>query len=100
MGGSRTTPIFDDDQNIKNVSAYDDGTTTTISFIRPRVSSDNSQDIDLDQCVFMIWAFSGSVASHDSPAVFGFHTSQGVFTTQLCLQECGPPAPPAPPAPG
>ena len=89
MGGSRTTPIFDDDQNIKNVSAYDDGTTTTISFIRPRVSSDNSQDIDLDQCVYMIWAFGGSVASHDSPAVFGFHTSRGVFATQLCLQECG-----------
>ena len=89
MGGSRTIPTFDDDQNIKNVSAYDDGTTTTISFIRSRFSSDNSQDIDLDQCVYMIWAFGGSVASHDSPAVFGFHTSRGVFATQLCLQECG-----------
>ena len=96
MGNVRTVPKFDTTQNIKNVSAYDNGTTTTISFIRPRVSSDNSQDIDLDQCVFMIWAFGGPVTSHDSPAVFGFHTSRGVFTTQLCLQECGLPAPPAP----
>ena len=88
MGDVRTTPTFDDTQNIKNVSAYDDGATTTISFIRLR-SSDNSQDIDLDQCVFLIWAFGGPVTSHESPAVFGFHTSQGVFTTQLCLQECG-----------
>ena len=100
MGGSRTTPTFDTTQNIKNVSAYDDGTTTTISFIRPRVSSDNSQDIDLDQCVYVIWAFGGSVASHTTPAEFSRHTDRGVFTAQLCLQECGPPAPPATPAPG
>ena len=88
MGGSRTTPTFDTTQNIKNVSAYDDGTTTTISFIRPR-SSDDSQDIDLDQCVYMIWAFGGSVTSHNTPADFGRHTDTGVFATQFCLQECG-----------
>ena len=86
MGGVRTTPTFDTTQSIKNVSAYDDGTTTTISFIRP-LYSDDSQDIDLDQCVFMIWAFGGTVSSHETPATFGFHTSQGVFATQLCL--CG-----------
>ena len=93
MGGSRTTPTFDDDPNIKNVSAYDNGTTTTISFIRPRVSSDNSQDIDLDQCVFIIWAFGGSVTSHATPATFGQYSNseRGVFATQLCLQECAPP---------
>ena len=55
MGDVRI-PVFDTTQNIKNVSAYDDGTTTTISFILLRVSSDDSEDIDLDQCVFMIWA--------------------------------------------
>ena len=96
MGNTRGTPTYDDTQNIKNVSVYDDGTTTTISFIRPRVSSDNSQDIDLDQCVFMIWAFGGFVVSHEKPAVFGRHTERDVFATQLCLQECAPPAPPAP----
>ena len=89
MGDVRTTPTYDTTQNIKNVTANDDGTTTTISFIRPRVSSDDSQDIDLDQCVFMIWAFGGVVTSHAKPAEFGFHSSQGVFTIQLCLQECG-----------
>ena len=96
MGDVRTAPTFDTTQDIKNVSAYDDCTTTTISFIRPRVSSDDAEDIDLDQCVFMIWAFGGPVTRHESPAVFGFHTSQGVFATQLCLQECAPPAPPTP----
>ena len=95
MGGSRVRPTYDTTQNIKNVSAYDDGTTTTISFIRPRVSSDDSQDIDLDQCVFMIWAFGGSVSSHETQATFGQHsnTERGVFQTQLCLQECAPPPP-------
>ena len=88
MGDSRVMPAYDDTQNIQNVSASDDGTTTTISFIRPRWT-DRSQDIDLDQCVFMIWAFGGPVASHESPASFGQHTAQGVFATQLCLQECG-----------
>ena len=93
MGDVRTAPTFDTTQDIKNVSAYDDGTTTTISFIRPRVSSDDSQDIDLDQCVFMIWAFGGSVSSHETPATFSRHTERGVFATQLCLQECAPPEP-------
>ena len=90
MGDVRTIPTFDTTQNIQNVSAYDDGTTTTISFIRTRVSSDDSQDIDLDQCVFMIWAFGGDVTSHETPAEFGQHSEQGVFATQLCLQECVP----------
>ena len=87
MGDVRIV-AFDTTQDIKNVSAYDDGTTTTISFIRPR-SSDDSEDIDLDQCVFMIWAFGGSVSSHETPATFAQHTERGVFATQLCLQECG-----------
>ena len=87
MGDVRTVP-FDTTQDIKNVTADDDGTTTTISFIRPR-SSDDSEDIDLDQCVFMIWAFGGDVSSHETPATFAQHTARGVFATQLCLQECG-----------
>ena len=73
MGDTRI-PVFDTTQNIKNVSAYDDGTTTTISFIRPRVS-DDSQDIGLDQCVFVIWAFGGFVFSHATPASFGQHSN-------------------------
>ena len=89
VGDDRIMPMYDDAQNIKNGSAYDDGTTTTISFIRPRVSPDNSEDIDLDQCVFVIWAFGGSVSSHETPASFVVHTSRGVFASQLCLQECG-----------
>ena len=83
-------PTYDASQDIKNVTADEDGTTTTISFIRPR-SSDNSQDIDLDQCVFIIYAFGGSVSNHTTPASFGQHSrsERGVFATQLCLQECG-----------
>ena len=91
MGDTRI-PVFDTTQNIKNVSAYDDGTTTTISFIRPRVS-DHFQDIGLDQCVFVIWAFGGFVLNHATPASFSRHTDRGVFGTQLCLQECAPPPP-------
>ena len=90
MGDTRI-PVFDTTQNIKNVSASDDGTTTTISFIRPRVS-DDSQDIGLDQCVFVIWAFGGSVFSYGPPAAsFSGHsnTERGVFEIELCLQECG-----------
>ena len=55
MGDVRTIPTFDTTQNIKNVTANDDGTTTTISFIRPRVSSDDSQDIDLDYDLGFWW---------------------------------------------
>ena len=60
-----------------------------MSFTRALVTTDdNNQDLDLNQCVYLLRAWGGSVSSYNSPAVFGFHPNQGVFSTQLCLQDC------------
>ena len=60
-------------------------------FTRAFVTGDNDQDLDLNQCVHLLRAWGGSVSSYNSPASFGYHGSDdncGVFSTQLCLQNC------------
>ena len=60
-----------------------------MSFRRALVTTDNNnQDLDLNQCVYLLRAWGGSVSSYNSPASFGFHGSnnRGVFSTQLFLQ--------------
>ena len=60
-----------------------------MSFRRALVTTDNNnQDLDLNQCVYLLRAWGGSVSSYNSPASFGFHSNEGVFSTQLCLQDC------------
>ena len=59
-----------------------------MSFTRALVTTDdNNQDLDLNQCVYLLRAWGGSVSSYNSPAIFGYHgINRGVFSTQLCLQ--------------
>ena len=62
-----------------------------MSFRRALVTTDNNnQDLDLNQCVHLLRAWGGPVSSYNSPASFGFHgtNNRGVFSTQLCLQDC------------
>ena len=67
---------------------YEEDGTTTISFKRLLVTGDTDGDKDIDRCVYVLWAWGGSISSYDSPAVFGGHTSRGVFSDQLCINEC------------
>ena len=61
-----------------------------MSFRRALVTTDdNNQDLNLNQCVYLLRAWGGSVNSYNSPAVFGMHNNSDVFETQLCLQDCG-----------
>ena len=59
-----------------------------MSFRRALVTGDNNQDLDLNQCVHLLSAWGGTVFSYNSPASFGYHDNRGVFSTQLCLQDC------------
>ena len=64
------------------------GGKLSFSFTRLINSSDtNGQDVDLNVCQFVIWAWGGSVSSFTSPATIGRHTSRGVFANQICLQQ-------------
>ena len=86
----RARPPFDDSQDITNrVVGVDDG-VTTISFTRPIVSDDNDDDLDLDECRYVIWAYGGTVTSYGTNGmngVFGGHSERGVFPNRICL--CG-----------
>ena len=62
-----------------------------MSFTRAFITGDNDQDLDLNQCVHLLRAWGGPVSSYNSPASFGYHGNDdnfGVFSTQLCLQDC------------
>ena len=59
------------------------------TFTRRIVSADNSgQDINLNSCQYVTRAWGGTVSNFATPAVFGVHSSQGVFPNQICLQQC------------
>ncbi len=63
--------------------------TVKICFTRP-VDSDDDDDISLDVCRYVLWAYGGPVTSYGTDGmngVFGGHSSRGVFSEQICL--CG-----------
>ena len=61
----------------------------SFSFTRLINSADtNGQDVDLNVCHYVLYAWGGSVSSFTTPATIGRHTSRGVFVDQICLQLC------------
>ena len=60
-----------------------------MSFRRALVTTDNNnEDLNLNQCVYLLSAWGGPVFDLNSPVVFGMHRNSSVFPTQLCLQDC------------
>ena len=88
VANQRVRPTFDTQQNLANTAINIQNGRTTMSFRRALVTGDNNQDLDLNQCVHLIYAWGGSVSNYNSPAIFGIHPNRGVFSTQLCLQNC------------
>ena len=69
--------------SFRRALVYDN--SVPVSFI-----SDNVQeDLNLNQCVYVLRAWGGSVSNYTSPAIFSIHNFRGVFDSQLCLQGCG-----------
>ena len=65
------------------------GSKLSFSFTRLIDSADtNGQDVDLNVCQYVLYAWGGSVSSFTSPATIGRHTSPGAFVDQICLQQC------------
>ena len=89
VANQRILPTFDSQQNLENTEINIQDGITTMSFRRALVTTDdNNQDLDLNQCVYLLSAWGGSVINYNSPAIFGYHPNRGVFSTQLCLQDC------------
>ena len=65
------------------------GGRLSFSFTRLIDSADTSgQDVDLNICQYVLYAWGGSVSSFTSPATIRYHTSRGIFADQICLQQC------------
>ena len=83
----RAEPAIDASQNISDVTATHDNGITTITFTRPRVSTDN-RDLSLDQCVYFLYAWGGSIDYSTCRA--GQHTNREPSDFQFCIPDnCG-----------
>ena len=71
VGGARAQPAVDASQDITGTSAVHSGGSTTITFTRPRVSTDTDDDVSLDQSFFFLHAWGGSVTY--ASANIGYH---------------------------
>lgn len=87
---ARTLPPYDSIQNFYDREVEVEDGKTTISFNRLIVTNDTDDDISLDECRYVLWAYGGPVTSYGSDGnegVFGGHTDKGVFSDKICL--CG-----------
>ena len=85
----RAIPIYDTTQSFTNTMTERIGSKLSFSFTRLINSADaNSQDVDLNVCQYVLYAWGGSVSSFTSPASFSYHPSRGGFSNQICLQQC------------
>ena len=83
----RATPYYDTVQSFTNIMTDRDGDDISFSFTRHIISNDTN-DIDLNTCLYVLWAFGGNVIEFQSPASFHKHIQQGAFSVQMCLQQC------------
>ena len=89
VGGARIRPTFDTIQSFTNTMTERIDDDLSFSFTRLIDSADTSgQDVDLNVCQYVLWAWGGTVSSFTSPATIGRHTSRGAFANQICLQQC------------
>ena len=85
----RVVPTYDTTQSFTNTMTERSSGDLSFSFTRLIVSADTSgQDVDLNTCQYALWSWGGSVSSFTSPATIGRHTSRGIFSNQICLQQC------------
>ena len=91
---AQASPRLDAESNIYNTTVMlieNDPATTDddhvmISFMRRLDTGDDTDDISLTGCHYLLWAWAGLVTDYGTPAAFGQHGERGVFNDQIC---CG-----------
>jgi len=93
---ARNEPPVDPNQDITDTVASFQNGFTTINFTRPRNSGDTN-DISLDQCRFLLYAYGGSVSV--ATRMITYHqNNRGILTQMFCLpsaNDCPAPTTPA-----
>ena len=82
-------PPYDTQQDLTQISTSLSNGVLTASFTRPIVSSDKTQDLDLDVCqYYILWTYGGTVTNFTSPVTLNPSTQIfGVFDTKICLPD-------------
>ena len=94
-------PPVDPNQDITDAVASLQNGVTTINFTRPRNSGD-SNDISLDQCRFLLYAY-GSSASVAAGTITYHGNNRGTLTERFCppsAEDCPAPTTPTTPTTG
>ena len=85
---AQAEPPIDDSQDIYNASAERVDGVTTITFNRPRNSSDIN-DTSLDECRFLLFAYGGRVILFATPPVVIYHgfgpTRRAASLERICI---------------
>ena len=84
FASSQSQPSIDASQDITDASVVHQSGVTTVTFTRQRVTSDTN-DVDLDQCVYFLFAWGGSV-TYGNPHSIAYHgTNRGALSPMICL---------------
>ena len=84
---SRSQPPIDSQQDIFNASVSVMESRTVVTFYRMRVSSD-AKDLDLDQAVYVLYAYGGVIMSLD-PVSISRHDVRGLFSNETITLSSG-----------
>ena len=79
------TRPHDMQQDLTQTSTSLSNRVLTASFTRPIVSSDEAQDVDLDVCRNVVWAYDGNVTSFTPYLIVSDPAKVGFFDDQICL---------------
>ena len=83
FAAGRFPPAADASQDITNTAASHENGVTTIQFTRPRISSDTN-DVSLDVCRFLLYAWSGS--ANTVTQAIGYHfANRGATAERVCF---------------
>lgn len=94
-------PFLDPVQDVGNMSGSRQDGRTTLSFARRRYSGDAAYDLDLDQCLYLVFPTHGGVFNAVSKKIRHHEQTPLVSREPVCFMHCHPGAavPTGPPVP-
>ncbi|CAN7938780.1 unnamed protein product [Ixodes hexagonus] len=95
------SPLLDPVQDVGNMSGSRQDGRTTLSFARRRYSGDAMYDLDLDQCLYLVFPTHGGVFNAVSKKIRHHEQTPLVSHDPVCFMHCHPGAtvPTRPPVP-
>lgn len=81
----KVQPPRDTIQNVDNSSASFVNGITTVTFSREKITNDRSQDIQINRCLYFLYAWSGNANINTGNIQFHGTRNQDVSDALICL---------------